>query len=256
MAARGRAAIVTGAGTGVGAATARWLAARGYGVVVNYSRSLEAADKVAAECGDAIAMQGDVALDADCRRLAAVAVERWGRIDAVVNCAGTTQFVAMSDLDGLEAADFQRVFAVNTIGPYQMIRAAVPHLKRARGAVVNVSSIGSQTGNGSSYAYAASKAALNTLTLALARNLAPEIRVNAVLPGFVEGRWLREGLGDVAYERVKAQWEGSAALGRVSTPEEIAGVIGWLLADAPVVTGQLITADAGMVLGRPPVVTR
>ena len=256
MAARGKAAIVTGAGTGVGAATARWLAARGYGVVVNYSRSLEAADKVAADCGDAIAMQGDVAEDVDCRRLAAAAVERWGRIDAVVNCAGTTQFVAMSDLDGLEAADFQRVFAVNTIGPYQMIRAAAPHLKRTRGAVVNVSSIGSQTGNGSSYAYAASKAALNTLTLALARNLAPEIRVNAVLPGFVEGRWLREGLGDTAYERVKAQWEANAALGRVSTPEEIAGVIGWLVADAHVVTGQLITADAGMVLGRPPVVTR
>ena len=251
-----KAAIVTGAGTGVGAATARWLAARGYGVVVNYSRSLEAADKVAAACGDAIAMQGDVAEDADCRRLAAAAVERWGRIDAVVNSAGTTQFVSMADLDGLDAEDFQRVFAVNTIGPYQMIRAAASHLKRSHGAVVNVSSIGSQTGNGSSYAYAASKAALNTLTLALARNLAPEVRVNAVLPGFVEGRWLREGLGDAGYERVKAQWQAGAALGRVSTPEEIAAVIGWLVAEAPVVTGQLITADAGMVLGRPPLVTR
>jgi len=251
-----KAAIVTGAGTGVGAATARWLAARGYGVVVNYSRSREAADKVAADCGDAIAIQGDVAEDADCRRLAAAAAERWGRIDAVVNSAGATQFVPMADLDGLAAEDFQRVFAVNAIGPYQMIRAAAPHLRRSRGAVVNVSSIGSQTGNGSSYAYAASKAALNTLTLALARNLAPEVRVNAVLPGFVEGRWLRDGLGDAGYEKVKSQWQANAALGRVSTPEEIAGVIGWLIAEAPVVTGQLITADAGMVLGRPPAVTR
>ena len=251
-----KAAIVTGAGTGVGAATARWLAARGYGVLVNYSRSAEAAEKVAAACADAVAMRGDVAADADCKALAAAAVERWGRIDAVVNCAGATQFVAMSDLDGVNAEDFQRVFAVNAIGPYQMIRAAAPHLKCVRGAVVNVSSIGSMTGNGSSYAYAASKAALNTLTLALARNLAPEVRVNAVLPGFVEGRWLREGLGDTAYERVKAQWEANAALGKVSTPEDIAGVIGWLVVDAPVVTGQLITADAGMVLGRPPAVTK
>ncbi len=256
MAARGKAAIVTGAGTGIGAATARWLAARGYGVVVNYSRSAEAAELVASECGDAIAVEGDVAEDVDCRRLVAAAAERWGRIDAVVNSAGTTQFVPMSDLDGLDAADFQRVFAVNTVGPYQMIRAAAPHLKRTRGAVVNVSSIGSQTGNGSSYAYAASKSALNALTLALARNLAPEIRVNAVLPGFVEGRWLREGLGDAAYDRVKASWEATAALGKVSTPEEVADVIGWLLTDAAIITGQLITADAGMVLGRPPVVTR
>ena len=252
--------IVTGSASGLGAATAGILAKGGARIVVNYSNSRNEAEATAEACrkagaAEVVVVQGDVARDEDCQKIVAAAAP-WGRLDALINNAGTTKHVAHDKLDQLSAEDFQRIFAVNTIGPYQMIRATAPHLKRARGAVVNVSSIGSQTGNGSSYAYAASKAALNTLTLALARTLAPEVRVNAVLPGFVEGRWLRDGLGDAGYERMKAQWQANAALGRVSTPEEIAGVIGWLVAEASVVTGQLITADAGMVLGRPPLVTR
>jgi 3-oxoacyl-[acyl-carrier protein] reductase len=215
---------------------------------------------VVAECRelgcDAVAIQGDVGNDDDCRRMAAEAVKRWGRINALVNSAGTTQFVSMADLDALNAEDFERVFRTNVIGVYQMSRAVAPHMKNSGGAIVNVSSIGALTGNGSSYAYSASKAALNTLTLSLARNLAPEIRVNAVLPGMIEGRWLREGLGDEAYARMKTQWTNAAALGTVCTPEQIADTIGWLVAHAEVMTGQLITVDGGTLLGKPPAAAR
>jgi len=255
-----RAAIVTGAGTGIGAATAIWLAARGYDVLVNYSASGAAAAAVVERCmasgADALTAQGDVARDADCRRLAAEAEKRWGRIDALINCAGVTKFVAMSDLDGLDAADFERIFAVNAIGPFQMARAVAAAMRRTGGAIVNVSSVAGVAGTGSSYAYAASKGALNTLTLALARNLAPEIRVNAVLPGMVEGRWLREGLGEDAYVRVRDRFAGDAALARVATPEEIADTIGFLIEGAPGITGQLLTVDSGLALGRPPSVAK
>ena len=253
-------AIVTGAATGVGAATAVWLATRGFDVAVNYSRSAEAAQDVAAQCraagGDAVAVQGDVADDAACRTLADTALARWGRIDALVNSAGTTRFVSMADLDAIDAEAFDRVFRVNALGPFQMARAAAAALREARGAVVNVSSIAGVTGNGSSYAYVASKAALNALTLALARNLAPEVRVNAVLPGFIEGRWLREGLGEDAYQQMRVQWSAGSALQTVCTPAQLAGIVGWLITEAPIVTGQLITADGGMTLGRPPAVGR
>jgi len=253
-------AIVTGGGTGIGAAAALWLARRGYNVLVNYRGSGDVAAEIAGRCRalgvDSGSAQGDVAADADCRRLAAMAEARWGRIDALVNSAGTTLFVPMSDLEGLGAADFAQIYAVNAIGPYQMTRAVAGCMKKTGGAVVNVSSIAGVAGTGSSYAYAASKGALNTLTLALARNLAPEIRVNAVLPGMVEGRWLKEGLGEEAYERVKARFAGDAALGKVCTPDEIADAIGWLIDGAPSITGQLITIDAGLTLGRPPAVSK
>jgi 3-oxoacyl-[acyl-carrier protein] reductase len=255
-----RVAIITGAATGVGAASALWLARNDYDVLINYRRSAAEADQIVADCqevgADAYALQGDVADDAACRAAVTAALTRWGRLDALVNSAGTTQFVSMSDLEAIDAADFERVFRVNTLGPFQMARAAAPSLRAQRGAIVNISSIGGVTGNGSSYAYVASKAALNTLTLALARTLAPEVRVNAVLPGFIEGRWLLEGLGEAAYERVRTQWATNAALQTVCTAEQIADVVGWLITNAPILTGQLITADGGMLLGRPPTVGR
>jgi len=252
--------LITGAATGVGAATALYLAARGYCVTINYSRSESAAEVVAARCrdlgADTIVVQGDVADDEACRRMVALTMSRWGRLDAVVCSAGTTQFLPMSDLSAITAEDFERVFRVNAIGPFQVIRAAEAALRASRGAVVTVSSIASLTGNGSSYAYVASKAALNALTLGLARNLAPEVRVNAVLPGFIEGRWLLEGLGADAYESVRTKWAADSALQTVCTPEQVAEVVGWLILGAQIMTGQLITADGGMLLGRPPAVGR
>ena len=249
-------AIITGGGTGVGAASARALAQRGYDVLVNYSRSADAAEQVAADVcatgGDAIAVQGDVSQDSDCHALADAAVQRWGRIDALVHSAAVTQFVSMTDLDGQNADDFAKIYAVNVIGAYQMARAVQPVLSRSpAGAVVMVSSIASLNGTGSSYAYAASKGALNTLTLALARNLAP-VRVNAVLPGMIDGGWLRDGLGDDGFAMARQAFERSSTLGVICQSEDIARMIVALVCDATVVTGQLLTVDAGALLGRPP----
>ncbi len=261
VSAQRRVAVITGGATGVGAATAIALAKRSFDIAVNFSRSAEAARGVVDQCValgvDAIAVKGDIASDADCRKIVAEAAARWGRIDAIVNSAGTTQFVPIGELDRQNADDFMRVFAVNVLGPYQIARAAAPHLRRSgSAAIVNISSIAGVTGSGSSMPYVASKGALNTLTLALARNLAPEIRVNALLPGMIEGRWLREGLGETAYERVKEQFAASAALGRVCTPEDVAEAAVWLVDGAAMMTGQLITIDGGILLGRPPRVAR
>ena len=140
-------------------------------------------------------MQADVAQDADCRRLAQAALDKWGRIDALVNNAGTTKFVKHADLEGLSAEDFLRIYRVNVVGPFQMVRACAPALKASRGAVVNVSSVAALLGTGSSIAYAASKAALERMTLSLARVLGPEMRVNVVAPGYVDTPWQIAMLG-------------------------------------------------------------
>jgi 3-oxoacyl-[acyl-carrier protein] reductase len=253
-------AIVTGAATGIGAATANWLAARGHNVIVNYRHSAAAAADVVASCRaqgvDAHAVAGDVSVDADCRLIAAAAITVWGRIDVLVNSAGTTLFRSMANLDALSAQDFETVYRVNVIGPYQMTRAVAATMRLTGGAIINVSSIAGAAGTGSSYAYAASKGALNTLTRALARNLAPEITVNAVLPGMVQGRWLLEGVGETAYMATRDEFAKVAALGVVATPEQVAEIIGWLATNAAIITGELITIDAGLSLGRPPKVEK
>ncbi len=176
------------------------LARRGCGVAVNYSKSAkeaeEVADLVRAAGAPVVVAQGNVADDADCRRIAAAASGALGRIDILVNNAGTTKFAAHRDLDALSAEDFARIYAVNVIGAFQMVRACVEPLRaHGDGAVVNVSSIAGIEGLGSSVAYAASKGALNTMTLSLARALAPEIRVNAVCPGLVATPWFTESFG-------------------------------------------------------------
>ncbi len=246
-----KAFVVTGSSSGVGAATSIELARRGSAVVINYSKSQTEAEEIAQACvragGEAVVVRGDVAQDADCRRLAAAATDKWGRIDGLVNNAGTTKFASMRNLDALSAEDFQRIYSVNLIAAYQMIRACEGPLRTARGAVVNVSSIAGTMGIGSSVAYACSKGALNTLTLALARALGPEIRVNAVLPGFTETRWLKQGLGD-QYAGAKAAYCGQSALGTTLTPEEVAASIVALL-ESKKITGQLLTVDAGRSIG-------
>jgi 3-oxoacyl-[acyl-carrier protein] reductase len=243
--------VVTGSSSGVGAATALLLAGRGAGVVVNYSRDAAPAGEVAQACaaagGEALVVHADVADDGDCRRMASAALERWGRIDGLVNNAGTTKFAPMRDLDALTAEDFHRIYGVNLIGAYQMVRACEGALRASHGAVVNVSSIAGSMGIGSSYAYVAAKGALNALTLALARALGPEIRVNAVLPGFTETRWLKQGLG-ADYERVRKAYCEKSPLATTMLPEEVAASIVALL-EAKKVTGQLHTVDAGRGLG-------
>jgi 3-oxoacyl-[acyl-carrier protein] reductase len=245
--------VVTGSASGVGAATARALARQGAAVVVNFSKSADAASAVAEECrtlgGEAISVQCDISLDADCRRLAQAALDKWGAIDGLVNNAGTTKFASMRNLDALSAEDFHKIYGVNLIGSYQMTRACEAALRAARGAIVNVSSVASNQGVGSSIAYACSKGALNALTLCLARSLGPEVRVNAVLPGFIESRWLLEGLGKEAYAARRAQYCETSALGATLTPEDVAHSIVSLLQSAKT-TAQLLTIDAGHGIGR------
>jgi 3-oxoacyl-[acyl-carrier protein] reductase len=174
------------------------------------------------------------------------AVDRWGRIDALVNNAATTKFCAHDNLEGLTQEDFIRIYATNLVGPYQMIRAAAPHMKaQGRGAVVNVASTAGVNAVGSCVAYCASKGALITMTKALARALAPEIRVNAVCPGFIQGDWLRDGMGAENYERLKGYLEATNPLRRTGTPETIAPNILFLLEDAVLTTGEILLPTGG-----------
>jgi len=247
--------IVTGSSSGSGAATARMLSERGTNVVINYSRSVEKAESVAHSCasfkGDVILQQGDVSRDEDCCALAQAAMDQWGRIDGLVNNAGTTQFCAHHDLDGLSADDFQKIYAVNTIGAYQMIRAVAPHMKTVgKGAVVNVSSVAGVYGIGSSLAYIGSKAALNAMTSAMARALGPTLKINAVCPGYIESGWHRKAIGEEATDRMVAHIKKATPLQAVNTPEDIAETVVWLLESAPNITGELFTVDAGMGLLR------
>lgn len=251
---KGGVAIVTGSSSGVGAATAKMLAERGCNVVVNYAHNeasaQASADAVRAAGAEAVVVKADVADDAACRSLADAAMSEWGRIDALVNNAGTTKFAAHADLDALTPEDFQHIYAVNTVGPYMMTRAVVPHMQAAgTGAIVNVASIAGITGIGSSIAYAASKGALITMTKSLARVLGPEIRVNAVCPGFIQGDWLREGMGEDRYERTKTAIEFGTPLRMAAVPEQVAETVLWFIEGAPLVTGETLLTDSGLHLG-------
>jgi len=246
-------AIVTGSATGTGAAIAIALAKKGYNIVINYTKSLPEATETAgliADCGsDYLLLQADVSKDEDCRSMAAAAMGKWGRIDALVNNAGRTKFVPYEDLDGLDAQDFHDIYAVNTIGPFQMSRACAPHLKASgRGRIVMISSIAGTHGHGSSLAYVASKGALNSMTKALARSMGPEITVNAICPGMIETRWLREGWGDENYNKNKQAVSQKVPLAKISQPEDIADVALWFIEGANLVTGELIMVDGGMHL--------
>ena len=249
---QGKAAIITGGGTGVGRACALVLAERGCDVAVNYSRSADAAAETVAEVealgARGLAVQGDVADDADCRRMVEEAAEAFGRLDVLINSAGTTVFVSHHDLEGITSDDWHRLYSVNTMGPFQMMRAAAPHLKADGGGhVVSISSVSGVAGVGSSLPYCASKAALNNLTVTMARVLAPEVRVNAVAPGFITGRWWNEGQGEAVAGKVQAAAEASVPLKAVCDPEDVASaVLGFLINDLS--TGQVIVIDGGMLI--------
>ena len=254
-------AIVTGSSSGVGAACARQLAERGCHVVVNYSRNRGGAEETQAACeaagAEAIIVQADVADDAACRSLVAAAEERWGRLDVLINNAGTTKFCAHHELDGLDQQDFLNIYSVNTVGPYQMTRAAAPLMKRGgRGSIVNVASIAGVMGVGSSIAYAASKGALITMGLSLARVLGPEIRLNTVCPGFIQGDWLEEGMGEEGYARTKAYLEANTPLALTTTPETVAEAILYFAGGADVVTGETLILDGGHHLMQTPLARR
>jgi 3-oxoacyl-[acyl-carrier protein] reductase len=248
-----KAAVVTGAGTGVGRATALALARQGCSVIVNYSRSREAAEGTAREAAafgvKAIPFQADVADDRACRALMGAAERELGRLDVLVNNAGTTRFIPHADLERVSDDDWNQILAVNLKGPFQCARAARPALERSGdGMIVNVTSVAGIIATGSSLPYCASKAALNNLTIGLARALAPRIRVNAVAPGFIEGEWLAQGLG-AAYQPIKQAMEARAALHRVCTPADVAAAILSLITGSDLVTGHVLPCEGGMLIG-------
>jgi NAD(P)-dependent dehydrogenase (short-subunit alcohol dehydrogenase family) len=207
---------------------------------------------VRAAGAEAVVVQGDVSEDADCRKIAAAA-EPYGRIDALANNAGITKHApAHGDLDALSRADFERIFAVNVIGPFQMVRAARALLETSErtAPVLMVSSIAGVGGVGSSVAYAASKGALNTMTLSMARSLAPKIRVNAICPAYIETPWHAKGLTPDQIERFREANKRMAPLQTIASAEDAADVGLFFLSDASRhVTGETLLVDGGLHLG-------
>jgi 3-oxoacyl-[acyl-carrier protein] reductase len=249
----GRVAVVTGGGTGVGRATALALAARGCSVAVNYSRSKDEAEATAEEVRargvGALAIQADVSRDADCRGLMESAVRELGRLDVLVQSAGTTSIIPHEKLDDVGDDDWDRILGVNLKGPFQCSRAARSALEASGGEIVNVSSVAGIAGTGSSIPYCASKAALNMLTITLARALAPRIRVNAVAPGFITGRWWSESVPPELYEAIKQGAASRSPLQAVCEPEDVSDAILSILTGSDLVTGQILVVDGGMTLG-------
>jgi 3-oxoacyl-[acyl-carrier protein] reductase len=254
----GLCAVVTGSASGLGAATAAILAKGGARIVVNYSSSAKEAEATADLCrtagADVVVVQGDVSKAEDCKKIVAAAAP-WGRIDALINNAGITKHVPHADLDGLSAEDFQRLFGVNTIGPFQMIRAARSLLEagaKASGrasSVVNISSVAGISGVGSSIAYAASKGALNTITQSLARALAPLIRVNTVCPGYIDTPWFTKGRGEAGAKAVRDSVVTRVPLKVASSADDIAQLVCFLAMPASSnMTGEIVRMDAGLHL--------
>jgi 3-oxoacyl-[acyl-carrier protein] reductase len=249
-----KAAIVTGSATGVGRATALKLAKAGCSVLVNYSRSQAEAEQTAQEVEalgvKTVLFKADVADDDQCRAMVDAAVGAFGRLDVLVNNAGRTNFIPLNDLDAVTDDIWHSIMNVNLLGPFHCTRAAKdPLLASGGGDVVNVSSVAALLGKGSSIPYAASKAALNNVTVALARALAPKIRVNSVAPGFIDGRWLRNGVGE-SYDRLKSSFERRLPLEKVCQPEDVADAIISLITGSDLVTGQSLVCDGGMMIAK------
>lgn len=250
-------AIVTGSSSGIGTAIAEQLAAKGCHVAITYSNNRQGADAAAEACRshgvETLVQRADVSNDSDCRNLVETALQRFGHLDILVNNAGTTKFCAHQDLAGLSKEDFLNIYAVNTVGAYQMTRAAEAALRRQPVAhIVNMASIAAITGVGSSIAYAASKGALVTMTLSLARVLGPQVRVNAVCPGFVAGEWLKKGLGESLYEAMRQHYSGISPLKGTATPERVAQAVLALVSGADWTTGETLIVDGGAHLHTAP----
>lgn len=246
----GKAAVITGGGTGVGRATALELARRGCAVLINYSRSKDEAEQTAADVAAlgvrGLAVQADVTDDAACLRMMETAVREFGRLDILVNNAGVTSFIKHDNLEGVGLEDWNRIFSTNVIGTFQCSRAARAALSASgNGEIVNVSSVAGLAGTGSSIPYCASKAALNNLTMTLARVFAPTVRVNAVAPGFITTRWLQNGLGAEMYATAKQQTEDRVLLHKVCTPEDVAGAIVNIITGPDLMTGNIIPLEGG-----------
>lgn len=241
-------ALITGAATGIGRATTIALSEAGFDVVINYSRSESAARETAqlarAKGARTLLNQCDVSDDLSVRKMLELVNQEFGGLDALVNNAGTTTNVSARDLEAITAEEWDRVFAVNVRGMFQVTRAAAPFLKQRRGSVVNLASIVGLRPGAQPLPYAASKAAVVSLTKLLAYNLGPEIRVNAVAPGWMEGEWMARMLKD-RYEELMARRAKNTPLRRCITADEVAEVITNLIVSNRMVNGEVIVIDGG-----------
>jgi len=247
-------AIVTGAATGLGAATAQMLSEAGVKVLINHMPGQETlANAVAQACpNDSLCFAGDITLDDHCQAIAEAAIQRWGQIDILVNNAGINKPVDHDDLAGLSGADFLNIYNVNVVGAYQMIRAVAPSMQsQQKGVVVNVSSGAGECGYGTSVAYSASKGAMNTMTKSLGRALAPYIRVNAVCPGYINTPiWDKLNFTDEEREAHRLANIAETPLKLDANPELIARTILFLASELSAnTTGELVKSDGGMLLG-------
>ena len=240
-----RVAIVTGAGTGIGKSCAEQFAKHGASVVVNYSKSKDAADQVVAGIvaagGTAIALKADVADESQVKAMVAQTVEHFGGVDYLINNAGWSTRIPHYELDKLTDEVWDKTLNTNLRGAFYCIRACVPHMKQRPGSgIVNIASVAGFAGMGSSMVYAASKGAMITMTKSLARALAPDVRVNAVAPGFIRtafAGWTEDAFA--AAERV-------TPLGHLATGDDIADAAVYL-AGAKSVTAEIIVVDSGML---------
>jgi 3-oxoacyl-[acyl-carrier protein] reductase len=244
-----RVGLVTGAASGIGRSAALALAHAGYDVAINYSRSEGPARAVAAEAGKAgaatLLCKADVSDDASVRAMLKEVEQKFGRLDVLINNAGTTTEGKPGDLDALSVEEWDRVFAVNVRSIFLVTRAALPLLRKAEGAsIVNTASIVGLRPGPQPLPYAASKAAVVNLTKTLALNLGPQIRVNAVAPGWMEGDWMQRMLKD-RYEDLMGRRAKATPLKRCVTAEDVAETMMSLIQGNRFVTGEIIVVDGG-----------
>jgi 3-oxoacyl-[acyl-carrier protein] reductase len=241
-------ALVTGAATGIGAAAVLALARAGYDVAVNYSSSEKAARETAAQAeklgAKTLLVRCDVSDEKGVRAMLESVKKAFGRLDVLVNNAGTTASWKPKELETLSLEEWDRVFAVNVRGLFQVTRAAVPLLREAKGCIVNTASIVGLRPGPQPLPYAASKAAVVNLTKTLAWNLGPEIRVNAVAPGWMEGDWMKRMLKD-KYEDLMGKRAKATPLKRVVTAEDVAETMMSLIESNRFVTGEILVIDGG-----------
>lgn len=243
------AALVTGAASGIGRSAAVALAKNGYDVVVNYSRSEEAAKITAQQAGAAgartLVYRCDVSDDAGVRAMVAATEKEFGRLDVLINNAGTTVDVEPKNFEEMTVEGWNRVFAVNVLGLFLVTRAAAPLLKKSpNGCVVNTCSIAGLRPSAQPLPYAASKAAVANLTKTLANALGPEIRVNAVAPGWIEGEWMKRTLAE-NYQGLMARRAKYTPLNRCCTEDDVADSMLSLILHNRFVTGEIIIIDGG-----------